>query len=83
MEEDYPSSWYRGLRYVKSNISIERSEEIEKNDEGEGGNERKETSRLFLQLLDFFLNFFEHVTVKSECQLAEGTGKHSSLDQRL
>jgi len=36
MEEDYPSSWYRDLRYVKLNIPIERSEEIEKNDENAG-----------------------------------------------
>ena len=66
MEEDYLPSWYREIKYVKLNISIERSEEIEKNDEGEGRNEKKETSRLFLQLLDFSLNIFEHVTVQSE-----------------
>jgi len=66
MEEDYLPSWYREIKYVKLNISIERSEEIEKNDEGEGRNEKKETSRLFLQLLDFSLNIFEHVAVQSE-----------------
>jgi len=46
-KEDYLPSWYREIQYVKLNIPIERSEEIEKNDENVGSIREKKRHVFF------------------------------------
>jgi len=47
MEEDYLPSWYREIQYVKLNIPMERSEEIEKNDKNVGSIREKKRHVFF------------------------------------